>query len=159
MAAPTGQQTFTYSFLDVQATLTGPSGSVSLGSGAGVAEEGITLEFTEEDVSMHIGADGGVAMSLHASKAGRCTVRLLKTSPTNQVLAQMRNAQKQSSLLAGQNTMEVRNMITGDVYTLEQVAFARMPHNAYAKEAGLLDWEFLAGKITPVLGGAGLLLT
>lgn len=156
---PTGQTTFTYSFLDVQATLAGPSGSVSLGSGAGVAEEGITIEFTEEDNTLHVGADGGVAISLHASRAGRVLIRLLKTSPTNQVLAQMRNQQKQSSLLAGQNTMEVRNLVTGDTYTCEQVAFARFPSNAYAKEAGLLDWEFVAGRITPVLGGAGLLVT
>ena len=34
----------TYSFLDVKASLVGPGGSISLGSGSGNAEEGISVE-------------------------------------------------------------------------------------------------------------------
>ena len=46
----------TYSFLDVQATIVGPGGAFSLGSGAGVAEEGISIEPTGEiDTMLKIG--------------------------------------------------------------------------------------------------------
>lgn len=152
------QKAFTYSFQDVNSTITGPGGAISLGYGAHVAEEGISVEFTEETDSMTVGADGGVAHSLHASKAGKVTVRLLKTSPTNQQLSQMYNLQRASSLLHGQNVLVVTNVVTGDVYTCQQVAFTKHPANAFAKTAGTVDWEFNAGRIEAVLGGAGLLI-
>lgn len=153
-----GQQTLTYSFEDVKATLSGPGGIIPLGDGAGVAEEGISIEFAEETDTMQIGADGSVAHSLHASKAGKVTVRLLKTSPTNALLTALYNFQRTSSLNFGQNMIVITNVVTGDVYTCTQAAFARYPHNTYAKEAGTMDWEFLAGRIEPTLGGAGLLI-
>ena len=63
-----------YSFEDVQATLNGPGGSISLGAGAGNAQEGISFEFLDDKDGMLIGADGSVVHSLRASKAarGRC---------------------------------------------------------------------------------------
>lgn len=154
------QQGYTYSFLDVQATINGPAGAnVSLGSGANVGDEGITVEASEETNTMHVGADGGVAHSLHASRAGRILVRLLKTSPTNQQLMQMYNAQRVSSLLHGQNTIVIDNFVTGDKYIGEQCAFGRNPTNSYSKEAGIVEWEFQCARINQVLGGAGLLIT
>lgn len=153
-----GQKTLAYSFLDVHATLQGPGVSVPLGNGSGVAEEGITIEFLEETDNMLIGADGSTAHSLHASKAGKVTVRLLKTTPTNALLTQAYNFQRQSSLNWGQNVIVVTNPVTGDVYSCTQAAFARFPSNTFAKDAGTIDWEFLAGRIEPILGGAGLLI-
>lgn len=142
----------TYSFADVQATIIGPGGTVPLGAGSGSAEEGITVEFSEETDTMSIGADGTAMHSLHASKAGRITVRLQKTSPTNYMLTQLYNYQRTSSLFFGQNILEISNPITGDNYTCQQVAFARYPNNNYAKEAGMIEWEFNAGIIDPQLG-------
>lgn len=141
-----------YSFLDVKATIVGPGGSISLGSGAANAEEGISIEFTEETNTMLIGADGSVAHSLHASKAGRIIVRLIKTSQVNALLTEMYNFQRTSSLLHGQNTLVITNIATGDVYTCQQVAFARYPTNTYGKEANVFEWEFEAGKIDPTIG-------
>ena len=46
----------TYSFIDVQATLVGPTGVIELGYGAAVAEEGITIEMAEDKNAMLIGA-------------------------------------------------------------------------------------------------------
>ena len=38
----------TYSFLDVQATLTGPNVTVTIGNTSGTAEEGISIAFAED---------------------------------------------------------------------------------------------------------------
>lgn len=145
----------TYGFSDVQATISGPGGMISLGAGAGPAEEGITVEFTEELDTMAIGADGQVAHSLHASRAGKITVRLLKTSPTNSLLEQMYTFQRSSSRFHGKNVIVISNPVTGDVYTCQQAAFAKFPSNSYSKVAGMLDWEFNAGQIDPTLGRLG----
>lgn len=147
----------TYSFQDVKASITGPGGSFALGSGAGAAEEGISIEMSEDLNTMTIGADGSVMHSLHANKSGRVIVRLLKTSPTNALLSNMVAMQRTSSALHGQNVFVLSNPQTGDKITCQQVAFGKIPANTFAKEGGTLEWEFHAGIIDQSL--AGLLLS
>ncbi|EHP3247898.1 DUF3277 family protein, partial [Escherichia coli] len=50
----------TYSFIDVSASLTGPTGSIDLGCGSANSEEGITVAMTEAKNTMTVGADGEV---------------------------------------------------------------------------------------------------
>ncbi|SRR6266566_7120153 len=142
----------TYAFLDVVGTLTGPGGVVSIGSGSGNAKEGITVEFTEDKDRLLIGADGSSMHSLIASKAGRVLVRLLKTSPINSLLQGLYNFQTTSSIFHGHNTLVISNFVTGDDYTCQEVAFARFPRNEYAEEGGMIEWDFNAAVIDPILG-------
>jgi len=144
----------TYSFLDVQAAIVGPGGVINLGSGSGAAEEGITIEQIDELDTMTIGADGTPMHSLHASKAARVVTRLLKTSPTNALLSVMVALQRQSGLLHGQNTITINNLATGDVITCQRVAFGKVPAITYAKDGGLIEWEFMAGITNVTLGAS-----
>lgn len=137
----------TYSFLDVQASLVGPGGAISLGAGAGAAEEGISIETTAEIDTMTIGADGAAMHTLHADKSGRVTIRLLKTSPTNALLSAMMAFQRTSGATHGQNTLMVQDSNRGDVVACRQVAFAKAPPLQFAKEAGVIEWTFTAGVI------------
>lgn len=141
-----------YSFLDNVSTLSGPTGAVSLGNGSGAAEEGITVVSTGDQNVMTIGADGGVQHSLRADRSGTVTVTLLRTSPANKILADMFRTQRASSLLHGRNSISVRNVVNGDAFTCEEVAFAKMPDFGFATEGGTVAWTFHAGKITPVVG-------
>lgn len=141
-----------YSFLDVQATITGPGGGFPVGAGAGAATEGISIEYEEDKDRLVVGADGSPMHSLNASKAGRISIRLLKTSPTNDLLEQLYNFQTTSSLFHGQNVLVITNVVTGDVYTCTSVAFQKFPRNDYAKEAGMLEWTFTAGYVDVLLG-------
>jgi Protein of unknown function (DUF3277) len=148
----------TYSFLDVQAAITGPGGAFSIGAGSGNAEEGITIAPTEDVDTMTIGADGTPMHSLHASKGGRVVVRLQKTSPTNALLSQMLALQRSSGALHGQNTITITNTATGDNITCQLCAFGKQPEIKYGKEGGFNEWEFLCGIVDQQLGG-GVLLT
>lgn len=141
-----------YSFLDVTASLVGPGGVISLGSGAGVADEGITIEPTGDIGAMLIGADGFGQHSLHADKSGRVTVRLLKTSPVNAALTAMYALQTASADAYGQNTLLITDSSRGDVISCRQVAFSKAPTSNYAKEAGLMEWDFNAVVIDRALG-------
>jgi len=142
----------TYSFLDVNAGIVGPGGAFSLGNGAGAAEEGISISPTGDIGGMLIGADGSGQHSLYADKSGRIVVRLLKTSPVNQLLSAMYAFQTSTSAAYGQNTIAINDSQRGDVITCQQVAFAKAPDLSYAKEAGTVDWEFNAVKIERTLG-------
>ena len=142
----------TYSFLDVNAVITGPSGNFTLGSGSGNAEEGISIEPSDDIGSMTIGADGTVMHSLHANRSGTITVRLLKTSPRNFALQAMYDYQTTTAAAYGQNTFVLTIPAAAEVITITEVAFKRAPNLTYAKEGGTNEWVFNGGKISRILG-------
>ncbi|MCK6998808.1 DUF3277 family protein [Enterobacter kobei] len=142
----------TYSFLDVTASLTGPTGVIDLGQGSANSEEGITQTMGGNKNTMTIGADGEVMHSLHADKSGTITVTLLKTSPVNKKLSLAYNAQSQSSATWGNNVIVIRNTASGDISTARSCAFQKQPDFNNAKEGGTVAWVFDCGKIDQVLG-------
>lgn len=142
----------TYSFLDVSLTLSGPGGTIALGAGAGAAEEGVTFTPTGPFNGMLIGADGEGMHSLFGDRSGKCVVRLLKTSPTNEALMAMANFQRASASLHGQNTLVLNDASRNDNISCSQVAFAKIPDLTYAKEGGTNEWEFDIVRMDPRLG-------
>ncbi|HCQ1591829.1 TPA: DUF3277 family protein [Escherichia coli] len=142
----------TYSFLDVTASLTGPTGVIDLGQGSANSEEGITQTMGGNKNTMTIGADGEVMHSLHADKSGTITVMLLKTSPVNKKLSLAYNAQSQSSATWGNNVIVIRNTASGDISTARSCAFQKQPDFNNAKEGGTVAWVFDCGKIDQLLG-------
>ena len=142
----------TYSFLDVTASLTGPTGVIDLGQGSANSEEGITQTMGGNKNTMTIGADGEVMHSLHADKSGTITVTLLKTSPVNKKLSLAYNAQSQSSATWGNNVIVILNTASGDISTARSCAFQKQPDFNNAKEGGTVAWVFDCGKIDQLLG-------
>lgn len=142
----------TYSFLDVTASLTGPTGVIDLGQGSANSEEGITVAMGGNKNTMTIGADGEAMHSLHADKSGTITVTLLKTSPVNKKLSLAYNAQSQSSATWGNNVIVIRNTASGDISTARSCAFQKQPDFNNAKEGGTVAWVFDCGKIDQLLG-------
>lgn len=151
----------TYAFADVYATISGPGGNVSLngyntaiiaGPDTASAEEGITVALGEETNTQTIGADGSVMNSLHSSRAGTATIRLLKISPINKMLLEMYNYQRLSSARWAHNTIEIHDVGRGDHYTLLGCAFVRFPTNSYAKVGGVIEWEFHVSLTNPLMG-------
>lgn len=151
MSTPLQKQQ-TYSFQTVFATLAGPGGNINLAAGAGAAEEGVSTELVEETDSMKIGAGGEVSHSLHAARAGKITVRLLKTSPTNQLLMNMYNLQRDSPKTWANSTLVITNIAVGDSISCSGVAFEKTPPNNWAKEAGTLEWVFNCSQMEQTLG-------
>ena len=141
-----------YSFMDVSASLSGPTGVIDLGYGSANSEEGIVVTMTESKNTMTIGAEGEVMHSLHAGKSAIITVNLLKTSPVNKKLSLMYNAQTLSSSLWGNNVIVIRNKASGDMTTARAVAFQKQPDHTNAKVGNTVAWVFDGGKIDPLLG-------
>jgi len=141
-----------YSFLNCQATIVGPGGAFSLGSGSATAEEGIEITMTVEKGTLTIGADGTPMHNLIADKSAAVIVRLLKTSPYNAKLMAMYDFQSQSSSLWGQNVINVSDPSVGDSTTCRSVAFRKKPDIRYAKEGGIMEWEMIAGYADSILG-------
>jgi hypothetical protein len=144
--------TDTYSFQNVTASLAGPTGTVDLGYGAGVAEEGISIDMAGDKNTMTIGADGNGMHSQHADKSGTVTVRLLKTSPNNSILQQFYDEQALNSAIWGLNVIVIQQTASGDITTCQPAAFKRKPTLNYRKDGDFLEWTFDAIAIDTVLG-------
>lgn len=142
----------TYSFLDVTASLAGPTGVVDLGFGSAITKEGITVSLANPRNTMTVGADGEVMHSLKADKSGTITVRLLYTSPVNATLQAMYAAQSLSSSLWGNNVITVTNKGNGETTIARSVAFQKQPDRVYAEEGPMVEWVFDCGKIDTVTG-------
>lgn len=147
-----------YSFQDVSASIAGVGGVFPLGSGSGAAEEGITVEMTEDKNTMTIGADGSGMHSLHAGKSATVTVRLLKTSPVNAQLGSMYSLQTASAAAHGKNVILIQDVSRGDVITCSEVAFAKAPAVNYAKDGGTNEWVFHAVSVSHLFGSGSPVL-
>lgn len=144
---------FAYSFLDVQAAISGPGGNFPLsGDRVGIAQEGITITPTGDKNVMTIGADGAAMHSLIADCSGSITITLLRTSPVNRLLQNLYNTQSKSSSSWGRNTITIRDIARGDTVTCQEVAFAKAPDKVFAQEGGTYQWTFHAGKIEAQIG-------
>lgn len=142
----------TYSFMDVTASLAGPTGEIDLGYGSAVAEEGISIEPAGDTNTMTIAADGEGMHSLHADKSGTITLRYLKTSPNNARLQAMYDAQRASPTLWGKNVIIVRMPNVGDIHTARSCAFKKNAPKKYAKDGDIIEWNFDCIKIDSLLG-------
>ena len=142
----------TYSFIDVQASITGPGGSFSLGYGEATAEEGITIAMANDKNTMTVGSDGSAQHSLRADNSGQITARYLKTAPINRTLMALYNAQKIDSRLWGKNVITVSQSVAGDIIAATQCAFKKVPDLTYATDGGTVEWVFDCGRIDEMLG-------
>jgi hypothetical protein len=142
----------TYSFLDVKCSIVGLGINANLAAGASAAEEGITITASEAVNTMTVGADGEGMHSLHANKSGVATIRLLKTSPINALLAQAYAVQTASGAAHGNNQITLSNSQTQDLISCRQCAFQKAPDLTYAKEGGINEWIFDVIKIDRALG-------
>lgn len=140
-----------YSFLDVTASIAGPGMSLSLSEG-GTADEGIVVTMGGDKNTMVTGARGEGMHSLHASKAGRITVRVLKTGAINAALNRAYHYQTSSSVLHGRNVISIRNPASGDSITATECAFVKHTDIAYAKEGNIHEWSFDCVAIDQMLG-------
>jgi hypothetical protein len=142
-----------YSFQDISCQFVGPGIASNLAAGAAVAEEGITIEPSTDKNVMTIGADGKGQHSLVADDSCKVTIRLLKTSPKNAILMAAYDAQSLSSALWGVNTIALSDSARGDFTVVQQLAFRKKPVITYAKEAGMMEWEFDGIQANSILGG------
>lgn len=131
-----------YSFSNFVLTLTGPGGTIRLGSGAGVDKGGVTVTKDEDKDMMITGADGAVMHSMHAGESGSIVVRLLKTSPSNALLSQLYAFQRSSSANWGQNVMRGSDVVRGDTIQGVAMSFVKFPDMTWAEDGGMVEWHF-----------------
>jgi hypothetical protein len=144
-------QSGVYSFLDVQASISGPGGNFNIKNG-GVSDESIRIAMVADKNTMVIGANGDGMHSLKASTASRITISLLKTGTGNAQMNQLYSYQQASSAFWGQNILTITNPVSGDSIVASAGSFKKQADVAYSADAGMMVWEFDFISTMEVLG-------
>ena len=114
---------------------------------SGFVDDGdaISVEYDEEHATKKVGLDGQVARAMNANRTGKCTVRLMATSITNDLL----------SAAAAQDNIDrsaVYPLIVKDLSNLT-VVFAKdawinkTPGPAFSKDIGVREWVLDCGQM------------
>lgn len=140
-----------YSFLSFQGAISGPGGAFSIGSDAGIAEEGVSTSMAEDKDLATVGAGGQLMHTLRATNLGRVKLSVLKTSALNSQLSAMYNLQKANPALWGINTLTGMDVDRGDNFVIAQAAFVKFPDNAWDKDGKVIEWE-LVGLLDEQIG-------
>lgn len=136
-----------YGFDGISCHIVGPGGEVQMAYGSGSGEEGLTFEPAMDQTTAQYGADGFVAFSNSPVTAHTITARFSKLSPTNTILQLMADLQQANSSLNGTNTITIRDVYNNTGIICENVAFSKWAPINYAKDAGIMEWTFIAAHV------------
>ena len=144
-------QSGVYSFIDVQASISGPGGTFDIAA-SGVSDESIRIAMMRDKNTMVTGANGDGMHSMNASTACRITISLLKTATGNAQMNALYRYQAESSAFWGRNIITITNPVSGDSIVATAGAFLKQSDVGYSAEAGLNSWVFEFIAISEVLG-------
>lgn len=105
-----------------------------------------TADFSEDQVTLHVGSQGFSTFVINANKSGMFSVILSQESPTNREL----------SIAAATNTVEIFQMEDLNNGTLVTGPNTMVQKHAAIKRGNKvigMEWKFLCGRLTMVAGG------
>lgn len=138
--------TTTYSFQDLNASLSHPSvGQISM-NGEGVGS--ITISMAN-DVSAHdLSADGSVMVSKIRSKNGTIAISVQQSSPINTWLNKLYNyCEVASSREWARTTLILRHLTLGEGTTCTGVSFQKRADKPYQAQGQQVTWNLMAANI------------
>jgi hypothetical protein len=114
----------------------------------------VEVEFDEDQVTTHVGADGTVSFILNANVLAKATVTIVQGSPTNdQLIANVPSAAK-NSIPSGPFQMSDLN---GTSYChADDAVLAKVPKVTFSNKLEGRQWLFYLPQATIVPGGSQL---
>lgn len=121
----------------------------------GFAEDFITVEFQSDAFTTIVGATGDVVRSKTSDYRARVTVTLLQTSPSNDILSALHNADRNAPNGAGVVSFSLRHIDSGrSIFTGAQAWVAKMPNVTYSKAGQTRAWLIDVARLEAFVGGS-----
>lgn len=118
---------------------------------SGFADDGITVEYTEDRWLPSTGADGGFTRSKSNNKEGTFILALQAASVTNDVLA---SYAKQDELAGtGVFPVLIKDLNGRTVASATEAYVVGIPSTALGREAGTREWRVYTGNLDLFVGG------
>ena len=105
----------------------------------------VTTEYTKEQTTTHVGADGSVTVSQTADESGKATINCMSTSETHRILTAL--YERQRALGVAFATFEIADLNNQIVERSAQAWIQAAPPNAYGAEVGKRAWVLGLAKL------------
>ena len=111
----------------------------------------ITHEMAEEPFKSKVGCDGGLTRSQSANKSSKIKVKLMASSPSNDVLSGFHTA----DLLKGTGVVPgiLKELGGSTLVTGAECFVSKPPSISFDKEVGDREWEITIAETLMVVGG------
>ena len=120
----------------------------------GLAEEMITVEREAPITTDTVGGKGDVTRVMQNDDRANVTIRLLMTSPSNLVLSDFANADKnQNNSIASLSIKDIRG---DDKFIADKAWIQTWPRVVYSKTGEIREWIIRASKLNMQVGGVPL---
>lgn len=146
--------TTTYSFKDVNAVITPPTGfGQGATSGNGVGE--INVEYARDKTAHSPAADGSVMVTKIIAKEGSISISCQQTSPLHRYLRSLINHLENQPTAAWAGTTITISNANGfqDNMYARGVSFQKPAGQPYQEQGQMVTWNFLAAEIEFPAGG------
>lgn len=111
----------------------------------------VTIDRDEDAFSLSVGTDGESARSKSNNFAGKITIKLMQTSPSNDVLTAFAKADELSN--AGIVPAMVKDNLGRSMHMAENAWVERFPSSDFARESGVREWVLRTNHLENFVGG------
>lgn len=105
----------------------------------------LSTEYTKEQTTTHVGADGSVTVSQTADQSGKATISCVSTSDTHRLLTALYERQRAAGVAFG--VFEVVDLNNQIVERSAEAWIQAAPPNAYGAEVGKRAWVLGLAKL------------
>lgn len=115
--------------------------------------EFITVEFLSPAFTSKVGSDGKVVHSRTSDRRAKIVIKLMSSSPSNDLLSAVYTADQLARNGAGVGAFMLKDNSGRSLYTAAEVRIMKHPDVAFDREAGAREWELEAAELIPFTGG------
>ncbi len=112
----------------------------------------VTVEKNEDAFSLQIGTDGDGTRSKSNNQSGRITISLMQSSPANDVLSLIHNADLE--LGSGVFPLFIKDLQGNSIFEASQAWITRFPSAGYGREAEAREWVIETDNLIMFAGGS-----
>ena len=118
----------------------------------------VTITYNADAFATVVGARGDVTRSKSSNRTARVTVRLMQTSPSNDLLSTIHNLDLSSPNGAGVFTLAIRDSATGrSVYAAVSAWIVKFPDTNFDATDTPREWVIETDRLESFIGGVDAL--
>jgi Protein of unknown function (DUF3277) len=146
------QGTTTYSFKDTTGSFSDPLNGDFILTGENLGAGKFEVKNTARRSALNVVSDGTAVTEYISDNTGEFTCECQQTSALHKYFLACANLQftaadNQDVSMVASRSVHLQNIVDGSQHVITGVSIVKIPDKAYAKQSGMLTWEFLASRV------------
>jgi hypothetical protein len=108
----------------------------------------VTVEHNNDMFTLQVGADGHATRTKSNDNSGKITVTLTQSSPSNDPLTAIHNADRLAPKGVGIGPIQVKDLSGSSLHSAPTAWIMKPPSSAYAKDPQTREWVFETNELS-----------